>query len=110
MVGRMLMAEVVWCVVVCGSLTAGEPWPAPVKGFVEPVTGEHPRLFFRKADVPELRRRATETEEGQAIVARLRTLLGNNGEKLPEDWNQHFPVNIAAKGNDELPIGAFTSR
>jgi len=89
--------------------TAAEsPWPASVAGFSEPQPGEHPRLFFRKADVPGLRRRATETIEGKAIVARLRHLLGNNGEKPPDDWNQRYPVNIAAKGNDELPIGAFT--
>ena len=79
-----------------------------MKGFVEPAPGEHPRLFFRKADVPELRRRATETEEGKAIVAQLRQLLGNNGDKLPDHWNKRFPVNIGAKGNDELPVGAFT--
>ncbi|MGQ9915091.1 MAG: hypothetical protein ACUVQQ_12175 [Thermogutta sp.] len=66
----------------CGG-AAEERWPAPVEGFVEPLPGEHPRLFLRKADVPELRRRATQTTEGRAIVARLRELLGNHGETLP---------------------------
>lgn len=31
------------------------PWPAPVKDWVEPEPGEHPRLFFRKSDIPALR-------------------------------------------------------
>lgn len=87
---------------------AEQPWPAPVPRFVEPQAGEHPRLFLRQADVPELRRRAADTTEGRAIVARLRYLLGNDGERLPEHWNSRYPVNIGAKGNEELPIGAFT--
>ena len=92
----------------CTSTQAEQPWPAPVRDFLEPKAGEHPRLFFRKADLPELRRRATKTPEGRAIVTQLRHLLGNNGEALPDRWNKHYPVNIVAKGNKELPIGAFT--
>ncbi|MGQ9606739.1 MAG: hypothetical protein ACUVTW_11095 [Thermogutta sp.] len=91
----------------CGG-AAEERWPAPVEGFVEPLPGEHPRLFLRKADVPELRRRATQTTEGRAIVARLRELLGNHGETLPSVWNPQYPVNIGPKGPDTLPVGAFT--
>ncbi|MBM4039694.1 MAG: hypothetical protein FJ290_14390 [Planctomycetes bacterium] len=88
---------------------AGEgPWPAPVAGFAEPKPGEHPRLFFRRADLPELRRRATEAAEGRAIVARLRLLLGNNGEALPTMWNPAYPINIGPKGRGTLPVGAFT--
>lgn len=89
-------------------LQGDEPWPAPVPNFTEPAPGEHPRLLFRQSDLPEIRRRATETEEGRAIVERLRFLLGNNGEALPEVWNENFPVNIKAKGQSELPLGAFT--
>ena len=89
-------------------LGADESWPAPVKGFVEPLPGEHPRLFFRKADLSELRRRAAQTAEGRAIVARLRELLGNNGEALPSVWNPHYPINLGSKGRDTLPVGAFT--
>jgi len=85
-----------------------KPWPAPVPGFVEPQAGEHPRLFFRKADLPEIRRRATETAEGRAIVARLRLLLGNNGEAMPTVYNPNYPINIGAKGAGTLPVGAFT--
>src|SRR4051794_4063343 len=55
------------------------PWPMPVKGFSPPEAGEHPRLFFRKADVAEIRRRS-QTPEGRAIVKRLRILLnGSDG-------------------------------
>lgn len=66
------------------SLFAAEnqPWPAPVPGWVAPTAGEHPRLLFRKADVAKLKEKA-QTPEGKAIIARLRFVLGNNGESLP---------------------------
>ena len=60
-----------------GNLRAAESagsWPAPVAGFKAPVAGEHPRLFFRKGDLPELKKRA-QTPEGQAIIKRLGLLL-----------------------------------
>jgi len=58
------------------------PWPAPVKDWVEPEPGEHPRLFFRKSDIPALRKKA-ETPEGKAILARLRKQLnGSDGQSL----------------------------
>lgn len=57
------------------------PIPAVVPGHVAPAPGEHPRLFFRRGDLPELRRRAA-TPEGKQIVARLRELLGG-GEDMP---------------------------
>lgn len=60
----------------------GRPWPAEVEGHVPVVPGEHPRLFFRRGDLPELRRRA-ETTEGRMIVQRLRVLLnGGDGETM----------------------------
>jgi len=63
------------------------PWFVPVKGHAAVRGGEHPRLFFRKSDLPELRRRAA-TPEGQAIVRRLRELLnGGDGETLPTSYN-----------------------
>jgi hypothetical protein len=63
------------------------PWPAAVPGFKEPASGEHPRLFFRQADLPAIRQRA-QTPEGQAIVARLRLLLdGQQGTTMPEKFN-----------------------
>ena len=45
----------------------------------DPQPGEHPRLFFRKADLAMIRQRA-DTPEGKAIVARLRETLGADGE------------------------------
>lgn len=62
-----------------------KPWPAEVPGFVAPAPGEHPRLFFRKSDLPALRERA-KTPEGKAIIARLKVLLGG-GEAMPENYN-----------------------
>ena len=110
---------------------AGGPWPAPVAGFVAPALGEHPRLLFRKADLPEIRKRA-QTPEGQAVVKRLRVLLnGSDGESMPTVMNgsgKAYGGNTAkkdagdgkeakegkegeeAKGGakGELPVGAYT--
>ena len=63
------------------------PWPAPVKGWKEPRPGEHPRLFFRRSDLPEIRQRA-QTPGGRKIVDRLRFLLnGGDGKSLPKQRN-----------------------
>jgi len=60
-----------------------QPWPAPVPGWKAPEAGEHPRLFFRRGDLPELKKRA-QTPEGQAILKRLGLLLdGKDGKTLP---------------------------
>ncbi len=61
------------------------PWWVPVKDWKPVGPGEHPRLFFRKGDLPELRRRA-ETPEGKLIIARLKKLLGG-GEEMPTSLN-----------------------
>jgi hypothetical protein len=72
---------------------AGGPFPAPVPGFEAPKPGEHPRLFFRKADLPQIRSRA-QTPGGQQIVRKLRQLLnGSDGQTLPQAFNDS-----AAKG------------
>ena len=64
---------------------AAEPWPMDVPGHVAIQPGEHPRLLFRRSDLPELRERA-KTPEGQAILKRLReTLNGGDGESMPEN-------------------------
>ncbi|GDY13391.1 hypothetical protein LBMAG53_22690 [Planctomycetota bacterium] len=42
----------------------------------EPAAEEHPRLFFRKADLPAVRQRAA-TPEGKAILATVQELLDN---------------------------------
>jgi hypothetical protein len=84
------------------TLKAGEkgPWPAEVPGWTAPKAGEHPRLFFRRSDIPALRKRA-ETAEGKAITARLKVLLGG-GEAMPEHKR------TSETGKTDLPVGAYT--
>lgn len=77
-----------------------DPWPAPVPGWTAPKLGEHPRLFFRRTDIPALRERAR-TPEGKAIIARLKVLLGG-GEVMPE--HKRTPET----GKTELPVGTYT--
>jgi hypothetical protein len=55
------------------------PFNTPVKDYAALRPLEHPRLAFRKSDLPELRRRA-KTPEGQAMVARLQQVLGGKME------------------------------
>ncbi|MFT5040102.1 MAG: hypothetical protein ACI8TX_001059 [Hyphomicrobiaceae bacterium] len=46
-----------------------------------------PRLLFRKADLPELRKRAA-TPSGKEILDRLRKQLnGGDGESMPPTYN-----------------------
>jgi hypothetical protein len=82
------------------------PWFAQVAGFAPPAPGEHPRLFFRKADVPELRRRA-ETPDGKRIIERLRLLLnGSDGRTMPASYN---PAQKAYEKNNFKPApGAYS--
>ena len=62
--------------------SGAEPWHVPVAGFKTVKRGEHPRLLFRKSDLPALRRKM-KTPEGQAILKRLRYLLdGDQGETM----------------------------
>ncbi len=93
---------------VAGSAVAAEAgkagaWPAKVDGFVAPAAGEHPRLFFRKAQVPALRRRMA-TPQGRRMVARLRELLGHGGERLPR-FERIIPLNLTM---DRTRPGHFT--
>lgn len=83
-----------------------EPWWVEVKAFVPPAPGEHPRLLFRKGDVPALRAKA-QTPLGKETVARLKFLLGG-GEAMPTEYNPNPPVNIGPKGPGQLKPGAFT--
>lgn len=82
------------------------PWFKEVANHQAVKPGEHPRLFFRKADVPELRRRAA-TPEGQAIVKRLRELLnGSDGETMPTSFN---PATKAYEDNKfKATTGSYT--
>ena len=82
------------------------PWPAPVPGHAAVEPGEHPRLFFRRADLPRLRARA-ETPEGQAILARLRELLGG-ADGMPEHYRpKDVPFGDGTRPID-LPVGAYS--
>jgi hypothetical protein len=82
------------------------PWFVESKNFQPPQPGEHPRLFFRKTDVPELRRRA-DTPEGKQIIARLRKQLnGSDGESMPTVFN---PAKQAYEKNGfKDQVGAYT--
>lgn len=82
------------------------PWFVPVAGFKAVAAGEHPRLFFRKQDLAELRRR-TATPEGAAVVKRLRVLLnGGDGESMPTRLN---PARKAYETNGfKGDAGAYT--
>ena len=105
--GLLVFAAVVGVDMDQSALAQG-PWPAEVRGFKPPKAGEHPRLFFRKTDLPDIKARAR-TPEGQAMVARLRWLLdGANGETFPTVFNHFPPVNIGAKGPGQLPHATFT--
>lgn len=82
------------------------PWWTSVKNHKLVKPGEHPRLYFGKNDIGDLRKKA-QTREGKAIVARLRFLLGNDGEELPDNFNKTPPHNHAKSGKQ--PLGTFTS-
>ena len=78
-----------------------------VADFKPVAPGEHPRLLFRKADVPALRKKA-ETPDGKAILQRLRLLLdGKNLDTLPTVFNSTAPNNHNT--SPVLPLGAFTT-
>lgn len=110
MLGEKWQAALVATVAVAGGAAceAGEaagPWPADVKGWVAPAAGEHPRLFFRRSDLPQLKARAA-TPEGRALIQRLRqTLNGSDGESLPTVFNG---LGKAYGGKTELPLGAYS--
>jgi hypothetical protein len=102
------------------SLEAGDSrdWPAPAAGWKAPEPGEHPRLFFRKSNLEEIRKRAG-TPEGKVILKRLRFLLnGSDGESMPTVFNVSAKAYAGNKAADdaatdsskkgELPIGAYT--
>lgn len=90
-------------------IAAGEPpWPAPVPGHQPLQAGEHPRLFFRKAELAALRARAA-TPEGQAVLKRLRVLLnGGDGESMPTAMRKPDPPYGDDSTPIEQPIGALT--
>lgn len=99
-VGTYPMIRIVILLLAAMAAAAGD-W-TPVTGHVPPVSGEHPRLFLRKADMPALRERA-QTPEGKAIVARLRMLLGG-GEAVPGQRNTGGRFDSSFDG----PLGSYT--
>jgi hypothetical protein len=87
-----------------------KPWQ-PVPGFVAPEPGEHPRLFFRRTDLPTLRERA-KTPEGKAILERLKVLLGTDGLTMPEvksDMQSAYGKGGGPKPRkEEWPVGTYS--
>jgi len=84
-------------------------WPIQVKGHVPPRGEEHPRLLFRRSDLPALRARAR-TAEGQALIRRLRIQLnGGDGETMPQRFGAKGPVNKDGAGpHADSPPGMYT--
>ncbi len=74
MKGSLSALAAVGALLAAGGPGVAQGEPAPVKGWTPVRPAEHPRLLFRKADLPALRKRA-ETPEGKAILARLEELL-----------------------------------
>lgn len=78
-------------------------WSKPSPDFQKLLPGEHPRLIFRKKDLPVIKQRL-ETETGKAILERF-------FEQLPKNHSQHpktqpyFPAGYALAyqltGNEE---------
>ena len=64
-------------------------WPSPAAGCTPCAGGEHPRLIFRKGDLPALKQRAA-TAEGKAILARLDFVLA-------KAWTLWHPMGYAFK-------------
>ncbi len=108
--GRLSMVAMVgWLMTVAwlpGVASADQPWPAAVEGFVPVRPGEHPRLFFRRTDLPALREKA-KTPEGRAIIARLKVLLGG-GEAMPENRRPlDIPYGDRTKELNQ-PVGTYS--
>jgi hypothetical protein len=82
------------------------PWPTTVPHHAPVAAGEHPRLLFRRSDLPALKGKAA-TPEGQAILRRLRFLLdGADGETMTARFNPARAMDGAAAV--DLPAGTLT--
>jgi hypothetical protein len=73
-----------------GTLSAGVV--QPVSGFAAPQTGEHPRLIFRKGDLPMLKARA-QTPEGKAMTAMLTSAPLREAAQMDEPRRSWAAVN-----------------
>jgi hypothetical protein len=89
------------------TMAAEGPWPADVPGHKPLAPGEHPRLLFRKSDLPELKARMN-TPEGKLILQRLRVMLdGKDGTSLPENPTMKGrPGGDGSGPLDKAPIGS----
>lgn len=100
---------------VVGSV-GSEPWPRLLEGHRPLTPGEHPRLMFRRDEVPELRRRAL-TPEGRVIVARLEAMLAEGHKETLWDtygyglmyqltgdarWAERCKANVRAAIEDKI--------
>jgi len=86
------------------------PWYVRVEGFRPPKCGEHPRLLFRRSDLPALRSKA-ETPEGKAILRRLRRLLdGRDGETMTTAFQSRGQIPGGGGSKPELQeqLGVYT--
>jgi hypothetical protein len=83
------------------------PWFAKVQGRQPVAEGEHPRLLFRRSDLPALRKKV-ETPEGKAILARLRAQLdGADGDTMTTRFNPSTAA-YQRKSKEPLPLGTYT--
>jgi hypothetical protein len=100
---RFIIFYVMLATVACA--VAEDDFPAPIKDHVAVQPGEHPRLFFRKSQVEEIRKLA-QTPEGKQIVDRLRLLLGG-GESMPTEFNPNRGIQKDGAGDfhAKAPIG-----
>ena len=84
---------------VTGQLTT--PWPGDrPMAHALPVAGEHPRLAFRKSDLPRLRKLAAESPVAKAILSRATGRAGSveppRMDRIKEDKFTSHPAVIAA--------------
>jgi hypothetical protein len=91
----MFRKAIATVVLLCVTATAFADWPAKVKGHVPPKPGEHPRLLFRKSDLPELRKRA-QTPAGKMLIERTIYLL--DGADHVREGDRYTMFDAAAFG------------
>ncbi|MFP4053421.1 MAG: hypothetical protein ACLFV7_06110 [Phycisphaerae bacterium] len=82
----------------------GYLWPAPIEDIAPAKPNEHPRLLFRKSDLPGIRKRL-QTPQGREILARLKTTLGG-GEEMPSHYSR--ARRAYGDGNERLAVGGYT--
>jgi hypothetical protein len=107
---RTILAGVVVIFAIPGThgMAQDDRWWIPVKQWTAPAPGEHPRILFHRSDLPALKTKA-KTPEGRKILARLRELLGNDGEKMPDQYNPGPSKNVISdQERAAMPVGSFT--